>query len=516
MHRPIVALVILVATAAPGACAADPDHRAAGLRTTTVADGIHPSLVTGFIVKYQDESPAAHGDVPAATALLPDPSTIRDVLSGIWIERPMGLGRMVVQTDPAPSTLDEPRLRLVMEALAGPAAVESVEPDLLVVPYENPAPASSAQQPRWWPYQWSLHQPDGTNPSAIDVLAAWNDGVTGRGVRVAVIDTGVVPDHPELGPRLAPGRTFLGPMAKARPDVNVRRAQPDAGGQDLGTWTRMGDCDPARNLPDSDSASSWHGTQVAGIVATSGIDLMSVAPGATIVPVRVLGPCGGRTSDTVDGILWSAGLLTVGTQRVDVINLSLGTPGRVNTVPVDLDCAQVLVEALRGAIAAGVFVAVAAGNDNVEASRVQPANCGVADQVVVAAFTRDGTRADYSNFGPTVSVSAPGGSNDSGAHQVLSIVNSGQLTAEPYRRNTAGWYGGKTGTSMATPHVAGLAALLIEHWLLEPPVTPHRIAAAVTTRVRAVPAGECAGNKTCGSGLIDAPLALGVSPSTPN
>jgi len=216
-----------------------------------------------------------------------------------------------------------------------------------------------------------------------------------------------------------------------------------------------------------------------------------VAYGAKVVPVRVLGKCGGYTSDIADGIIWASGGIVSGVTniaaRAQVINMSLGGSGACDTTT---------QSAINGARSRGTVVVVAAGNSNVNASNATPANCsGV---IAVAATNKSGGKASYSNYGSIVDVAAPGG--DSGA-AILSTLNSG--TTSP----GADSYASYMGTSMATPHVAGVVALMLAK---NPNLTPDDVEARLKSSARAFPA-TCSG---CGAGIVDASAAVDAATGT--
>ncbi len=238
--------------------------------------------------------------------------------------------------------------------------------------------------------------------------------------------------------------------------------------------------------------SSWHGTHVAGTVAAvwdNGRGGAGAAPRAKVQPVRALGKCGGYLSDIVDGLVWAAGGSVSGVPAnrtpAKVVNMSLGGAGA---------CSSTYQAGVNAAVARGSTVVVAAGNSNADVAAYQPASCtGV---VTVAALDRGGNRAAYSNYGTRVDVAAPGGETGGRtADGVLSTLNAGSTTpgAESYA-----FY---QGTSMATPHVAGLAALLLG----EKALTPAQVESALKATARPVP-GTCTGG--CGAGLVDAYAAV--------
>ncbi|HVI55338.1 MAG TPA: S8 family peptidase [Luteibacter sp.] len=323
-----------------------------------------------------------------------------------------------------------------------------------------------------WRRQWYMHDAK----VGIEAPVAWRD-TRGEGSVVAVLDTGVTP-HPEFDGQLLPGFDFIADAHAAR-DGDGRDADPT----DEGDWKDPGDCGAKQFSP-----SSWHGTHVTGIVVaragnTPGI--VGVAPLAKVVPVRVMGRCGGRLSDLADAIVWASGGEVAGVPGrapVDVINLSLRLPGA---------CGMTMERAIAQARSRGTAVVAAAGNDSIKASAVSPANCpGV---VSVAALARDGGMASYSNYGDGVTVAAPGGTLwGMGVDDILSSVDAGERGRQ---RPVFKYY---AGTSMAAPQVAGLVALMRS---ADPLIGVDEITAQLVDNARPLP-GPCP--KGCGAGLIDA------------
>ena len=344
------------------------------------------------------------------------------------------------------------------------------EPDLIQYPLMTPTDPRYAEQ---WHY--------GTGTGGLRATNAW-DLASGTGVVVAVIDTGVRP-HPDLSGGLLPGYDFISDTARAG-DGNGR----DSDATDVGDWVAADQCGagkPARN-------SSWHGTHVAGTVAArtnNGVGVAGVAFNAKVVPVRVLGKCGGYTSDIADGIIWASGGTVTGVPAnanpAKVLNLSLGGPGT---------CGTAYQDAITSARSRGAVVVVAAGNDNTEAGNFRPANC--TGSFTVAATDKTGGRAWYSNYGSVVAVAAPGGDTSINANGVLSTHNAG--TQGP----GADSYSFSQGTSMAAPHVAGVAALMLSR---TPSMTNTQVEAKLKSSARSFPA-SCTG---CGTGIVDATAALG-------
>lgn len=347
--------------------------------------------------------------------------------------------------------------------------VLSVEPNAMMVPFLTPNDTR-------YPEQWHYNETTGS----INAVPAW-DRATGTGVVVAVIDTGIVP-HSDLNANVLPGFDFVSDAASAR-DGNGRDNNP----RDEGDWYAAGECGRS-----TASNSSWHGTHVAGTVAAvtnNALGVAGVAFGAKILPVRALAKCGGTLADIADAIIWSAGGTVPGVPAnpnpAKVINMSLGGSGA---------CGSTYQAAINTARALGASVVVAAGNSNANAANARPANCnGV---ITVAATTRSGGKASFSNFGAVVDLAAPGAS-------ILSTLNAG--TTVPGAESYAFY----SGTSMATPHVAGIAALLYQ---AKPTATPDEVEAALRNSARVFPMTCTA----CGTGIADADAAItAINASTP-
>jgi serine protease len=298
-------------------------------------------------------------------------------------------------------------------------------------------------------------------------------------VTVAVIDTGYVA-HSDLAANIVGGYDFIADTAVAN-DGNGRDSNP----ADPGDWTAAGECaagDPA-------GTSSWHGTHVAGTIAAvtnNSKGVAGVAYGAKVSPLRVLGKCGGYDSDIIDAITWASGGTVSGvpanTNVAKVINMSLGGGGA---------CTSATQTAINAAVNRGTTVVVAAGNSNANAANYSPASCN--NVISVAATNRAGSRSYYSNFGSVVDIAAPGGETrtvKSGG--ILSTLNAG---ASAPGSESYDYY---QGTSMAAPHIAGLAALVKS---ANSALTPAQIESAIKTNSRALP-GTCSGG--CGAGLADA------------
>ncbi|MFD5573851.1 S8 family serine peptidase, partial [Streptomyces cadmiisoli] len=310
--------------------------------------------------------------------------------------------------------------------------------------------------------------------AGMNVPGAWPTS-TGSGVTVAVIVTGYAA-HSDLAANIVGGHDFIADTA-----VSVDGDGRDGNPADPGDRYNAGECGPG--VPAADS--SWHGTHVAGTIAAvtgNNKGMAGVAHGAKVSPVRVPGKCGGYDSDIIDAITWASGGTVSGVPAnahvAEVINMSLGGDGA---------CTSATQSAVDVAVNRGTTVVVAA--DNVAGH--SPGNCN--NVISVAATNRSGAKASYSNHASLVDIAAPGGQTGTGtANGIYSTLNSGTRTPSTES------YAYHQGTSMAAPHIAGLAALMKS---AEPALTPAQIESAIKTNARTLP-GSCSGG--CGAGLADA------------
>ncbi|CCF67113.1 S8 family peptidase [Xanthomonas citri] len=377
---------------------------------------------------------------------------------GLSATRRLSGGPMLLVAD---RKLDRVDSESLMRRLAADPAVKRVEVDILMRPLLVPNDPGV-------PQQWAM----GATAASLNIRPAW-DRSTGKGIVVAVIDTGIT-NHPDLAANVLPGYDFIVDPATAR-DGTAR----DANAADQGDWAAANECGPGASA----SNSSWHGTHVAGIVAAVGnnaVGVVGTAFNAKILPLRVLGRCGGYMSDIADAIVWASGGKVTGVPAnpnpATVINLSLGT------------CSATLNNAITAAVTRGSVVVVAAGNSNMDVSTSVPANC--ANVIAVAATTSAGAKASFSNFGKGVDIAAPGQS-------IVSTLNTG--TTAP--GNPA--YVVYSGTSMAAPHVAGVVALMQSVALN--PLTPATVKALLKASARPMPVACTQG---CGAGLVNADGAV--------
>jgi len=377
-----------------------------------------------------------------------------------------------------PERMSLERVQEVSNQLMSLPEVEYAEPDRI---FQHTLTPNDTQYGNQWHYfdTWGINAP-----------AAW-DITTGKSnIVVAVVDTGIT-NHADLSGRTVPGYDFISDALVAN-DGHARDSSPS----DPGDWITFAEAISGyfAGCPVSDS--SWHGTHVAGTigaVSNNGSGVTGINWHSKILPLRVLGKCGGYTSDIVDAIKWAAGLSVPGVPAngfpAKVINLSLGG---------NAPCDATWQNAVNSVTAAGSVLVVAAGNSNQNASNFSPANCnGV---ITVSATNKAGSRASYSNYGSVVEISAPGGETSGNvANGVLSTLNSG--TTVPVSDS----YVYYQGTSMATPHVTGVISLMFSR---NPNLTPTQVLQIIQNTSKDFPGGSTCNTSICGTGIVDAAAAL--------
>lgn len=387
--------------------------------------------------------------------------------------------------------------------------------------------------------QWYLRAPAGPVQAGIDVEAAWAVTPGDPNVVVAVLDTGVRYDHADLPPvssggNLLPGFDMINDALVAN-DGDGRDADASDPGDgltaaDVAAGGAFAECETGEQF------SSWHGTQTSALIAAlsnNGIGMAGVGGAVRVLPMRVLGKCGGRDSDIIAAMRWAAGLAVDGVSAVNptparVINLSLGGEGA---------CSQAYLDAIGDVTRAGALVVVSAGN-TVGHAVTSPANCpGV---VAVAGLQHTGAKVGFSDIGPEVTISAPAGNcvddPDRGCrYPILTATNAGEYAPEVGSSAYTDSQNYSVGTSFAAPLVSGTAALMLS---VRPDLTPQQLKLLLQASARpfptagavvasgGVPASECTSAQydptgspvaqlqcycstgTCGAGMLDAGAAV--------
>ena len=476
IRRNTLAFATALALTSPGLMAAGNNDTSARVNLSAIGSDIQ---FDRFIVKYREGTQEAKSATVLQKAL--DDASVRthQLIQSDRLQKglksaptkPLAIGhvrRMSLGADVIASSqkLDRAGAATLMRQIAANPNVEYVEIDAILRPTLTPNDTSYGQQ---WGYQDA--------DAGIRANQAW-DVATGSGIIVAVIDTGIT-THSDLSANIVAGYDFISNTTTAN-DGGGR----DSNAADPGDWT-TGQCGAASN-------SSWHGTHVAGTVAAVTNNSKGVAGtafNAKVMPVRALGTCGGSTSDIADAITWSSGGVVSGVTTLsaanaaDVINMSLGGSGT---------CSTTSQNAINGAVSRGTTVVVAAGNSNADVANFNPASCN--NVIAVASITASSARSSFSNYGAKIDVSGPGSS-------IYSTMNSGTTTpgSETYTNYS--------GTSMASPHVAGAVALIQSRRLALGLAlyTPAAVETLLKNTAYAL-AGACSGG--CGAGIINAKAAV--------
>lgn len=422
--------------------------------------------VTGLIVKYKP-------GVKATEA--PQVATGDRSVDDVDLEpgRKMSLGLRTVELS---EPLSPTQASAVATELEKDPRVESATPDIKISPADRTSVAS-ATQPNDPFYRtadmWGL---DGR--FGIAASAGWAVTTGSPSVVVSVLDTGIQ-SHPDLasGSQVA-GYDMITDVEVAN-DGDGRDADPSDPGDRIST---------AESTDENSSfygcdvrGSSWHGTHVTGTinaVSDNGIGVSSVAPGVKVQTVRVLGKCGGTLSDILDAMAWASGGtvpdVPANPTPAAIINMSLGGTA---------SCDDMTQSVINAAVVRGSTIVVAAGNDGKDVRNSWPANCR--NVVSVGASNSVGKRADFSNYGNDVDLSAPGAGIWS-----TSNTGTGGPASPTYHRHD--------GTSMAAPHVAGLAALIKS---IRPGFTPAEVEARLKGTTSGFAGGRCGDWISCGTGI---------------
>lgn len=351
---------------------------------------------------------------------------------------------------------------VVMNQLKNDPNVEYVEPNYIAHAFEVP------NDTFFNPYQWNFYDYGMTSNGyvsnyGIQAVSAWNI-TKGAGVKVAIIDTGVAYEN-------------YGGYTKAPDLANT-----------------LFDTANAYDFVNNDTHANddnGHGTHVAGTIAQStnnGMGAAGIAYQATILPIKVLNSEGSGTYDAIaNGIIWAAD------KGARVINMSLGGSSGSTT----------LQNAVQYAYSKGVVIVCASGNER-KSTVSYPA---AYTQCIAVGSTRfDGTRARYSNYGSALDIVAPGG--DTSVDQNRDGYGDGilQQTFAEGSPTDFGYYFFQ-GTSMASPHVAGVAALVLS---AHPTYTNEQVRAALQSTAKDL--GKAGWDKYYGYGLVNAYAAVNWTP----
>ncbi len=366
----------------------------------------------------------------------------------------MGQEARSVQT----ATLPNQAVDAVLGALRDNPLVEYAEPNHSV------ADLRVANDP-FYGFQWHLQNP---TSGSINVAAAW-DVTNGSGVTVAVLDTGVAYENRSDGT----GTYYVAP--------------------DLAGTRFVAGYDFINNDPYANDDHS-HGTHVAGTIAQStnnSTGTAGVAYGASLMPVKVLGRDGSGTHTSIaQGIRWAAD------KGAQIINLSLGSSVGSKT----------LHDAVAYAYGKGATLIAAAGNDGANAVSFPAA---YDNYVIAVSATRfDEALAGYSNYGSSIDVAAPGGDVRVDQNRDGYVDGVLQNTFNPSTKNTADFgYYFLQGTSMAAPHVSGVAALVASQLLKQSGVADPAVVRSILQST-ARDKGAAGVDSYYGHGIIDAAAAV--------
>lgn len=433
--------------------------------------------VPRLILRLQDDATTARVASTAVTPAQRFEALLAELqIEGLSVERALGGDILVVRFADG-ITGDE--ARAIRTRLQAHPVLRYAEPDGRVHPVLVPTDPRRAHQ--WFHYE----------AYGIRAYDAWDRERGATGVVMALLDSGIRTHEDLDAARILPGYDFISD-ANLAADGNGLDNDPT----DPGDAVVAGECgagEPAK-------PSNWHGLHLAGVMMAETDNAVGIAGlnhRSRLLPVRALGKCGGSDTDIIAGILWAAGLpgsgAPVNPTPADVINLSFAA-GRA--------CTAGIQDAINRAVAAGTVVVAAAGNDyGTDVAQVLPAGCD--NVITVAASTRSGDIAAFSNVGARVLLSAPGGDNvvvDNGIH---SVYNTGITTPG------ADDYAYRAGTSVASAQVTAAVSLLLS---VRPTLTVANIRTILRQSVQAFPAGACPA-RNCGAGILDLNAAVRAAES---
>ena len=462
---------------------------------TALADKASARSRTGqLIIQLSDDGVRRIQSVGSGQAVpavrLPDGREMKFV-------RRYGSNSVVVEL---PEEISLDAARDIAAQLAAQPGIVAAEPDKRFtaagIP-NDPEYLPDINDPLHDPGQWHLFE----DTAGIRMQDAWDLSTGSSSIVVAVLDTGII-SHRDLdfaGGRILPGYDFITDPVTAN-DGDGRDNDPT----DPGDWADPADSCYTGN-PDEDR-SSWHGLSIAGVIAATSnnsTDIAGIDFNARLLPIRVLGKCGGSLSDVADAIRWAVGLSVSGVAQLNqnpanVINLSLTGDGA---------CSPQEQAAIDAAVTAGAVVVVAGGNEGGDVASVSPANCN--NVIVAGAIARDGSLASYANVGSNVDLVAPGGDspvpNDPGNplnNGIKTLSNFGATVADTSVTGDA--LAVIQGTSFSAAQVSAVASLM---FAVNPALTPGLLENVLKGSTRAFPDASCTTSR-CGTGVLDASAAL--------
>lgn len=377
------------------------------------------------------------------------------------------------------STTDENQLRYLAHSLAATPQVQNASVEYRRYPLaepNDPLYRGNTIEPGVQSYlydgDYSLRAP-----------GAWDITTGSSSAVIAVVDTGVLTDHPDLRGRSIPivGYDFVSPDQPG--DFTSAN---DGDGRDADPSDPGDHCSP--------KSSSWHGTGVASVAAANSNNAQGLAGidwNAQLLHARALGRCGGTDADIIDAIRWSAGLpvsgLPLNETPATVVNLSIGGP---------TECTVAWQRVIDELNALGIPFVIAAGNERTNALRSSPANC--ADVITVGSNTPDGDiDSSFSNYGLKVTVAAPG-------RDILMATNDGLQDPEVLSNS----YRSETGSSFSAAIASGAISLMQS---LNPNLSPAAVRAILQQSAAPFSTdGEC-GSYYCGSGILNLARALQIT-----
>lgn len=364
--------------------------------------------------------------------------------------------------------------------------------------------------------QWYLQ---GAETAATNFEQAWDTTTGNAGTVIAVLDTGIRFEHPDLAGRVLPGYDFVsGESPSSFASANDGNDW-DSDASDPGDWVTNTESLSGPLAGCDTDTSSWHGTRVAAMIGAATNNAAGMAGGnwnGSVLPVRVLGKCGGYDSDIIAGMRWAAGLPVAGvptnTTPATIINMSLGGSGT---------CTAAYLDVVEELTAAGALVIASAGNDSGPVE--SPANC--ARVLAVGGLRHVGTKVGYSSLGPEVGVSAPAGNcpdvNTTFLCSLSLVTATDTGLTGPVSSSYTDDANYNIGTSFSAPIVSAVAGLMRS---VNDQLTPDELITRIKAGARPFPApevglptcpaldnstGQCnCTTSTCGAGIADAPGAI--------